>query len=213
MLHISGSAPRVVHQAEKTDHLRAQRRLVDGALAWEIEFSTFSGRTEGFHREAKDVVPIDRAGGAKSFHSPERGGRASGKWATGLQWAAMPAPRANDGYSRAMSLIELCASVPWFAWLPVGSGQSGEKHKGGGWKISLAVSVVFRGEEVDLWPAEIPHIIWTFCGWSVPSSEGTLLRQHCACFGSTYTKIGTIQKRWHANSWSIPWFFGGEAVT
>ncbi len=36
------------------------------------------------HTGSKDVAPIVRAGGAKSFRSPERGGLVSGEWATGL---------------------------------------------------------------------------------------------------------------------------------
>ncbi len=79
------------------------------------------------------MQPIVRAGGAKSFRSHARGGLVSGEWATGLQWAAAPAPRTNAGSSRAGPLRELCASVFWFAWLPVGSGRSGGKHKRGGW--------------------------------------------------------------------------------
>lgn len=69
--------------------------------------------------------------------------------------------------------------------------------------------VVFEPLKVCLTPTMIRNVrgvvlyIW-----------GPLLCLYCARFGSTYTKIGTIQRRlawplvqrWHAKSWSVPNF-------
>ncbi len=46
-------------------------------------------------------------------------------------------------------------------------------------KISLAMRVIFDSSEAKRSTSglpKIPHISWTVCGWSVHSSEGTLLR-------------------------------------
>ncbi len=111
---------------EKTDHLRAWGRLVDGALASEMVFNTRSGRLIGSRRAAKGGEQTARVEGAILFRSPERGDPVSGTWARGLLSAAESVLTTKvDNH-----LVSLFPDSPDDLW---NQGDRGGMHKGGGW--------------------------------------------------------------------------------
>ncbi len=150
---------------------------------------------KGIERTLKRVWRHPSRGQRSSAHSSGWGCQivmfawevSSWEWATGLQWAAETAPRTSAGFSRAGPLTELRASIPWFAWLPAGSGRSGEKQKGGGMASCGPTRPCpsknkFGNECCFLRRRHQPLACWRFPIFPEPFVGGasTRLRGHCS---------------------------------
>ncbi len=71
MCHVTRGWVQTVSSAEKTDHLREQKSLIDGVLASKKVLVTLTGNCKGSRQAARHAGSTAPAGDAKSFLSFE----------------------------------------------------------------------------------------------------------------------------------------------